>query len=96
MEAFVMKHCKKHGDRYASDDDGLPEFEVELDDTGYAWLSQISAPWRQRWLDDHDNGRRFQDNEGWDADRINEIRRARKPYGRTRRDRKRFHDEEIE
>ena len=83
--AFVMKHCKKHGDRYCRDDDWLPEIEIELDETGYAWLSQIRAPWRKRWLDDRDYGRRFRDKEGWDDDRVNEIRWARKPYGTTRR-----------
>jgi hypothetical protein len=96
MEAFAMKHGKKHDDRYTSDDDWRREFEIELDDAGFARLAQIHAPWRKRWLEDHDNGRRSRDNEGWDHDWMNEIRRARKPYGRTRRDRVRFHDEEIE
>jgi hypothetical protein len=96
MEALVMKHRKKLDDRYASDDDWRREFEIELDDAGFAGLPQIRAPWRKRWLEDHDNGRRFRDNEGWRYDRINEISRSRKPHGRARRDRDRPYDDEIE
>jgi hypothetical protein len=96
MEAFVMKHRKKHDNRYASTDDWRSEFEIELADAGYARLSLIQAPWRKRWLEDQDNGRRSRDNEGWDNDRMNEVRRARKPYGRTHRDRNRFYDDEFE
>ncbi len=91
-----MKHHQKHGDRYSRSDDWLPDFEIESDDTEYAWRSQVRVPWRKRWLDDHAFGHRSRDNEGWDADRINEMRRVRKPYGRTRRDRRRFCDDENE
>jgi hypothetical protein len=89
-----MKHRKTHGDRYYQDDDCLPE--IELDETSYAGLSQVRAPSRKRWLADHDHSWRSRDNEGWDSDRIIELRRARKARGRNRRDRKRFYDEEDE
>lgn len=59
------------------------------------WLTNVCGPWRKRWAIDTDAqfARRFKDNEGWDNDRTNEVRRDRKGFGSTRRFPKRYYDD---
>lgn len=88
-----MKNHKTRGDRDFRSQDWSPDVPLERDDT-YAWLSQMPLPPRRRWLVNHaEHVRRFRDNEGWDDDRMNELRRAGRPGKRIRRDGKRFYDE---
>jgi hypothetical protein len=73
----MKKHRRKHGDRYSRVEDWLFEAGMEWEEMGYARLPQVCMPWRKRWLDDHDYGRRSRDNEGWDDDMVNEKKMAR-------------------
>jgi hypothetical protein len=84
---------KKNGHSHPWDD--APDLTWEDGDS--AWLAYVRGPWAKKLQsNDQRNVRRCKDNEGWDDDRINEIRRARKPYGRIHRGRKRFYVDEDE
>ena len=88
-----MKNHKARRDDSSWRHDWSPDVALEQDDT-YAWLSQIHMPLRKRWREDHtEQVRRLRDNEDWDDDKMNELRRAGKPHKRVRRDRKRFSDD---
>ena len=80
---YGTKHHKKVGDRYTRDHVRLAE--IELDESDYAGITQIRPPWRKRWLDDDFHFRRLTDNEGWDSDRINEIKQTRRPIASRNR-----------
>lgn len=51
-------------------------------------------PLRKRWRENYsEQVRRIRDNEDWDDDKMNGLRRAGKPHKRVRRDRTRFSDD---
>jgi hypothetical protein len=88
------KTKRKKNDHSHSWDDA-PDLAWEDEDS--AWLAYVRGPWaKRRWSNDQRDGRRRKDNEGWDDDRVHEIRRARKPYGGMRRARKRSRSENGE
>jgi hypothetical protein len=88
-----MKNNKTRRDDYSWSHDWWPDVALEQDDTR-AWLSQFRIPLRKRRRENcTEQVRRLRDNEDWDDDRMNKLRRASTSHKRARRDRKRFSDD---